>query len=105
MDLGSYKSSDTPPKDISYNIATTKYFDNQPTISDCTGDYTLAIKNEVPCNKITDSSECGSNKTCSWDSNSNTCSNDHWNKWFCSKPKDKCPSQWSSVPGFFGVDA
>ena len=80
------------------------YSDNRNDLS-CSGDFTLAVKNEVPCNKITNSAECGSNKTCTWDSTSNTCSNDHWNKWFCSKPKDKCAGKWSSVPGFFGVDA
>jgi len=80
------------------------YSDNRNDLS-CSGDYTLAIKNEVPCNKITDSFECGSNKTCTWDSTSNACSNDHWNKWFCSKPKSSCGNQWSSGPGFFGVDA
>ena len=115
MDLGFYKSSDTPPKDISYNIATIKdrlvgsgggWFSKTPN---CTGDYTLAVKNEFQCDRITDSFECDSNKTCNWNESApegkKKCSNDYWNKWFCSKPKDKCPSQWSSVPGFFGVDA
>ena len=43
------------------------YSDNRNDLS-CSGDFTLAVKNEVPCNKITNSAECGSNKTCTWDS-------------------------------------
>ena len=85
-------------------ITTTSYFDNQPTSSQCTGDYTLAVKNEVQCNKITDQTECGSNKTCTWDSTNNACRNDNWNKWFCSKPKNKCGEKWSHAPGFFNID-
>ena len=84
-------------------IATTSYFVNRPTSTStqCTGDYTLAVKNEFQCNKIKDQVGCGSNKTCTWNSTNNACKNDNWNKWFCSKPKNKCGEKWSSAPGFF----
>lgn len=90
MDLGDGKT-----------IATANIYSENRNDLICSGDYTLAVKNEVTCNQITESTECGSNKTCTWDSDNNACSNDHWNKWFCSKPKSLCGDQWSPDTGYW----
>jgi hypothetical protein len=100
MDLGKEGEKTTIKLGCKNNDNTCKsvlYYDTKPNCSN--GDYTLAVKNEFQCNRITQNDQCDPNPTCKW--SSDACINPHKNKWFCSKPKNKCSGQWNTRTGFW----